>query len=66
MNLKGATVFAIIALFMQLVGQMFYLLANLRVIEYSTGLVLPLSILFVVSSGFLLLFFIVLYSKQLK
>lgn len=64
--MKTATLIAIIAVAIDALASLYYLLQFYRVIEYSSGISEVIQPLFFLSNVGLLVFFILLYQKQSK
>lgn len=64
MTLKKATLIAIIGSILHIISQTFYVLNHFDVYEFSISIFKLLSILNLISSIFLIIFFFTLYSNQ--
>lgn len=64
MDLKKATLFGIVGAIIPAVLNIYYLMANTGVIEWSEGMSVSTNILHIISNCALALFFYTLYTKQ--
>lgn len=64
--MRNATLIAVIAAAIDTLASFYYLLQNLRVLEYDETVSRIIQPLFFLSSAGILVFFIVLFQKQIK